>query len=69
MESLYRYSDWDELTANQPDFLQIQGVSVPYIVFENEDDVTSQGDLKLSTRLEKSLRDLYSKYQGSRSAE
>ncbi|MFV1948503.1 MAG: hypothetical protein ACC633_01065, partial [Anaerolineales bacterium] len=63
IESLYRYSDWDEITAEQPDFLQIQDISVPYIVFENEDDVTSLGDLKLSTRLEKSLTDLFVNYQ------
>ncbi len=66
MESLYRYSDWDELTENQPDFLQVQGVSVPYIVFENEDDVTSQGGLKLSTKLEKSLSDLFVKLQSGK---
>ncbi len=63
MESLYRYSDWDEITTEKPDFLQIQGVSVPYVIFENEDDVTSQGDLKLSTRLEKTLTDLFVKFQ------
>jgi hypothetical protein len=66
MESLYRYSDWDEMTAEQPEFLQIQGVSVPYIVFENEDDVTNLGGWELSSRLEKSLNDLYVKFQQSR---
>ena len=63
MESLYRYSDWEELTLNQPDYLQIQGVSVPYTVFENEDDVTSPGGENLSNRLEESLMDLFSKYR------
>lgn len=66
MESLYRHSDWEEITADQPDSLQIQGISVPYVVFENEDDVTSQGGLKLSTRLEKSLTDLFVKFQSGK---
>jgi len=66
MESLYRYSDWEEITSDQPDSLQIQGISVPYVVFENEDDITSQGGLKLSTRLEKSLTDLFNKFQSGK---
>jgi hypothetical protein len=63
MESLYRHSDWEDLTQGQPDFLQIQGVSVPYVVFENEDDVTTPGGEKLAARLEKCFEDLYLKYQ------
>lgn len=66
LELLYRHVDWEELTANQKDFLQIQGVSVPYIVFENEEDVTSQGGDILSDRLEDLLIGLYQKYQSSK---
>ncbi len=65
MESLYRESDWGELTADQPDYLQIQDISVPYTVFENEDDITSQGGDKLSLRLEETLNELYIKYRMS----
>ena len=63
MESLYRYSDWKEITEGHPDHIEIQGVPVPYIVFENEDDVTSPGGDKLASRLEQCLFDLYLKYQ------
>lgn len=66
LESLYRYVDWDELTANQPDTVQIQGVSVPYVVFENEDDVTSQGGDLLGERLQETLSQLHEKYIESR---
>jgi hypothetical protein len=66
LESLYRYVDWDELTANQPDTVQIQGVSVPYVVFENEDDVTSQGGDLLGVRLQETLSQLHEKYIESR---
>ena len=67
MESLYRYSDWNEVIADQPDNIMIQGVPVPYIIFENGDDVTSQGGTALSTRLSERLSSLFAKYQVSKS--
>ena len=63
MESLYKSSDWDKIITGQPDTIQIQGVPVPYIIFENEDDVTSQGGEVLSSRLHDRLSKLYQKYQ------
>ncbi len=63
MESLYRYSDWNEIIANQPENILIQGIPVPYIIFKNEDDVTSQGGAALSSRLQDKLEKLYQKYQ------
>ena len=63
MESLYRYSDWDDITASQPEEILIQGVPVPYVVFENEDDVTSQGGEALSARLQERLAKLFELYQ------
>ena len=63
LESLYKSSDWDEIIAGQPDNIQIQGIPVPYIIFENEDDVTSQGGEILSSRLQDRLSKLYQKYQ------
>ena len=63
MESLYKSSDWEEIITGQPDNIQIQGIPVPYIVFENEDDVTSQGGEILSSRLQERLSKLYQKYQ------
>jgi hypothetical protein len=63
MESLYKSSDWDKIIADQPNSIQIQGIPVPYIIFENEDDVTSQGGEVLSSRLHDRLSKLYQKYQ------
>jgi len=63
MESLYKSSDWEEIITSQPDNIQIQGIPVPYIIFENEDDVTSQGGEILSSRLQDRLSKLYQKYQ------
>ena len=67
LEKLYRLVDWDELTNNQPDAIDIQGVSVPYVVFENEDDITSQGGVHLGDRLEDTLSRLHQKYLKSNS--
>jgi hypothetical protein len=62
MEDLYRYSDWDEITAESPRTVNIQEVDVPYVIFENEDDVTTQGGSALDSRLEKSLGKLHEIY-------
>jgi len=63
MKSLYGEVDWEEITANSPEYLDIQGVSVPYVVFENEDDVTTAGGDLLTDRLGKTLSELHKKYQ------
>jgi len=63
MESLYRDSDWKDIFIDQPDNILIQNIPVPYIIFENEDDVTSQGGEVLSSRLHDRLSKLYQKYQ------
>jgi len=62
MEALYKESDWSEVIAKQPDTILIQGIPVPYIIFENEDDVTSQGGAVLSNRLEDKLSRLWRKF-------
>lgn len=59
LERLYRESDWAEVTSADPEWVSIQGVRVPYVVFENEDDVTTPGGEPLSTRLEDSLNRLW----------
>ncbi len=65
MEALYRDSDWEEIRSANPETITIQGVSVPYVVFENNDDVTTQGGAALTERLSTALQTLYEKYTGS----
>ena len=56
---LYRDTDFFELAKEDPDYLSIKGIRVPYAVFENEDDVTAaRGDL-LGKRLEVCLSKLW----------
>ncbi len=59
MERLYRESDWDSLRANDSQFISIQGRRVPYVVFENQDDVTTRGGEELGARLEGALERLW----------
>jgi hypothetical protein len=61
METLYRQVDWEQI-ALYKDFIKIKGIHVPYVVFENEDDVTTKGGKVLSKRLEKSFSDLWDLY-------
>jgi hypothetical protein len=63
LRQLYKRSDWDKLSENDPHYITIQEHQVPYIVFENEDDVTSQGGEVLSKRLDKSLNQLWDLYK------
>ena len=62
MQALYRDSDWEEIRAENKEMIEIQGHQVPYVVFENEDDVTSQGGETLSRRLQENLSSLFDRY-------
>ena len=59
LERLYRDDDWRELTSGNKDFLTIQSIQVPYTVFDNADDVVAGDILKLPTRLESVLGQLW----------
>ena len=60
MERLYRDSDWEEVTGGESQgYLEIAGARVPFVVFENEDDVTTPGGEPLGKRLEASLQALW----------
>src|SRR5574340_86607 len=59
LEHLYKEVDWDEVTKFAPQYLQIQGCRVPYVIFDNHDDVTSRNGAALSQRLESSLAGLW----------
>ncbi len=59
LEHLYKSVDWNEVTKTDPEYIQIQGFRVPYIIFENHDDVTSRNSAALSQRLESTLMRLW----------
>jgi hypothetical protein len=59
MEILYKEDDWAELAGEACGLLPVQGHRVPYAVFENEDDVTTQKTDLLASRLETVLGNLW----------
>jgi hypothetical protein len=62
---LYRYVDWEEVSGSDPHYLSIQGIQVPYVVLENEDDVTTKRGKALTQRLENTLDKLWNYYKES----
>ena len=64
MERLYAEVDWHELTQGKTSgYLTIQGIQTPYVVFENEDDVTTPGGEALNGRLQMTLENLWKLYE------
>ena len=59
LERLYREDDWEEFSAADPEFVTVKGIRVPYVVFENEDDVTTARGEALGRRLEEVLGRLW----------
>ncbi|GAB4574141.1 MAG: hypothetical protein Kow0077_19190 [Anaerolineae bacterium] len=59
LELLYRESDWEEFSAGDPAWLTVKGIRVPYVVFENHDDVTTARGAALGERLESRLETLW----------
>jgi hypothetical protein len=59
MEKLYRDDDWTEFTSSDPSYLQVGSIPVPFVVFENEDDVTTGKQDQLRARLESVLSRLW----------
>ena len=40
MEFYYRVNDWEELSGRDPAYIEVKGVRLPYVVFENEPEKT-----------------------------
>jgi len=59
MERLYHEVDWESLPKIENKYLEIKGVRVPYVVFDNADDVTTQRGEALGKRLEENLQQLW----------
>ena len=66
IEILYKDIDWEEISGSDPRYINIMDTQVPYIVFENEDDVTTERGEELGKRLENSLQRLWELYRSIR---
>lgn len=63
LEKLYKESDWADFSGSDPAWLTVQGVRVPYVVFDNHDDVTTNQPELLAARLEDCLNQLWGLHQ------
>jgi hypothetical protein len=63
LERLYKQVDWEQVSQPDPHYLAISGLKVPYVVFDNADDVTTRRGEALGLRLEKSLQELWKLYE------
>ena len=63
MERLYRDDDWSVLAFGDSGYLRVREQKVPYVVFPNEDDVTTSKPEQLANRLESVLDELWELYR------
>ena len=63
MEKLYKEDDFADFSAGDPDWLTVRGIKVPYVVFDNHDDVTTGMGKPLGQRLEARLGQLWRAYR------
>ncbi len=62
LERLYKEVDWPEVTGGDPQYLLIQGLRVPYVVFDNSEDLTTAQGEALGRQLELDLQKLWLLY-------
>lgn len=63
LERLYKDDDWTGLAQEDSGHLSIRRQNVPYVVFPNEDDVTTGRSGELAKRLEAVLENLWELYR------
>jgi hypothetical protein len=63
LELLYKEIDWESIIKDQPGAITIKGTRVPYVVFDNHDDVTTDRSAALASRLKSSLEELWRHYR------
>lgn len=63
LNTLYRYDDWASFSEGDPEYLHVGEFRVPYVVFQNEDDVTTPDGEPLYRRLQGCLDRLWAIHQ------
>lgn len=59
LDRLYRDDDWFDFTGADSEYVDVQGYKLPYVVFENYDDVTTVAGPVLHSRLQETLHKLW----------
>lgn len=63
LERLYKEDDFAAVASGDSGWIEIRGHRVPFVVFPNEDDVTTDKPDQLAVRLESVLGELWKMYQ------
>ncbi len=63
LQTLYRDDDWASFTRGDEAYLHLRNFQLPYVVFENEDDVTTRGGVAFEARLQGALDTLWERYK------
>ena len=63
METLYRHDDWADFTAQDLQNILVKDFRIPYIIMNNEDDVTTTGGEALAERLSESFDRLWTQWK------
>ena len=63
LERLYKEDDFKAFSSADPQWLTVKGVRVPYVIFDNHDDVTTDKPEQLAARLEDRLGALWALYR------
>jgi hypothetical protein len=63
LRKLYFNDDWFDFSSRDPNYLSVRNFQIPYVVFENEDDITTKRGKELASRLEAHLQDLWSLWE------
>ena len=59
LKYLYEHDDFRDFTANDPDYITIKGHKVPFVIFDNHDDVTTKAGKPMYNRLSEKLKKLH----------
>ena len=59
MELYYKTNDWEKLSSNDPNYIEVKGFKLPYTMFENEPEKTDDPP-KLGAELERVTSRLWS---------
>ncbi len=62
LEKLYRETDWHDLISDHDAFIEQRGMRIPFVNFDNADDVTTRGGAALGDRLAQALSILWERY-------
>jgi hypothetical protein len=63
---LYKEVDWEDFSGIDSEYLLAKGIKVPYFVFDNCDDITTQKGQQLGIRLESAFKNLWKIYSRDR---